>query len=775
MVSLVNALKSFQSGSLSREELFAEVDQILRGERVNESWLLKTLEEENTKVPLPEDVREVVHNRIERAAEVKNGGRARQALSGADSEASVDPDQSRTRLATSLFLNASEAPSGGAGKAPGPAPRASAEAMGVSPLPEFEHMKGKGDVLNNRFVLEECIGTGGMSTVYKALDRRKLEANDRFPYVAVKVLNVEFRAHPDSLIALQREAKKSQSLAHPNIVRVYDFDRDGSTVYMTMEYLPGESLAQILRAPGFKGMPLDEAMRILEGIANALIFAHNNGIIHADFKPANVILSDKGEVKVIDFGIARAFKRPDDGDMEATRFDPGSLGALTPTYASPEMLEQQEPDPRDDVYALACIAYEMLTGRHPFGRMQATEARDGGLRPERRKELTRRQSKALKSALAFDRDKRTHDVEQFLHDILPEPAVSVPAPVYAIGKALLVTLIGGVAYYFGISGVINHYLMSPGEVADAADTELIEDVEIASLQVLERPHLPQAPADESVVDSAEETASSHNSTQSAGQQQLAKLSEPVAAAIPVDKNPPELTLATLMPILDELPCAALDVSVDAGVVQLQGYVSRQLDLQQLEKQILALPGASKLSTDLRPVVDAKCPIVELYAPYWIGHGGAGRNGLKIQSEGEANELIEGESLVVEIKTPAYESYVNVDYYSLDGGVVHMIPGPRARNNRAPPNYAATIGDLGEWTVSQPFGEEMVAVLMTPEPLFAQPREEEYESKTEYLEAVQVQLERIAEKSGKDKITADFVVINTKPKSLMEKLKALGQP
>jgi hypothetical protein len=158
----------------------------------------------------------------------------------------------------------------------------------------------------------------------------------------------------------------------------------------------------------------------------------------------------------------------------------------------------------------------------------------------------------------------------------------------------------------------------------------------------------------------------------------------------------------------------------------------------------------------------------------MGGSGAGRNSLAIRSSGEANELIEGEPLVVEIKTPSYESYVNVDYYSLDGGVVHMIPGPRARDNQAPPDYAATIGDLGEWTVSEPFGEEMVAVLMTPEPLFEQLRDE-YETKTAYLSAVQEQLERIAKKSGKDKITADFVMINTKPKSLMEKLKTLGQP
>jgi len=761
MVSLVNALKSFQSGSLSREELFAEVDQMLRGGRVNESWLLKTLEEENTKVPLPEDVHDVVHNRIEKAAEIKQGEKSGGAVPGVDGDQFVDPDESRTRLATSLYLH--EAGSSDAGKDIG-SPATPGEAVSVSSVPETERMKGKGDILNNRFVLEECIGAGGMSTVYKALDRRKLEADDRYPYVAVKVLNLEFRAHPDSLIALQREAKKSQSLAHPNIVRVYDFDRDGSTVYMTMEYLPGESLAQILRAPGFKGFPRDEAMRILEGIACALIFAHSNGIIHADFKPANVILTDNGEVKVIDFGIARAFKRPDDSDMEVTRFDPGSLGALTPTYASPEMLEQQEPDPRDDVYALACIAYEMLTGRHPFGRMQATEARDGGLQLERKKSLTRRQSKALKAALAFDRDKRTANVEQFLHDMRPESAVSVPAPVFAIGKALLVTLLGGSAYYFGIAGVIDHYFSKPVEVADAVDAESLGRVDIAGLQALEHQQELQSPAGRAA-ENPGNTAYPEQKSQPVRQQQLAKMSEPVQED-PTNNSQPELSLATVMPVLDQLPCSVFNVSVKEGAVQLRGYVSRQLDISKLEKQILALPGAKKFSANLKPVVDTKCPIVELYAPYWTGRSGAGPDSLTIQSKGKANELIEGEPLVVEIKTPAYESYVNIDYYSLDGGVVHMIPGPRARDNQAPPNYAATIGDLNEWTVSEPFGEEMVAVLMTPEPLFDQVRDE-YETKNEYLAAVQEQLERITKKSGKDKITADFVIINTKPESLKE--------
>jgi predicted Ser/Thr protein kinase len=755
MASFAHALKSFSSGTLSQDQLIAEVERILADGRGDETWLLETLEEEHTRVPLPREVHTAVKRRIEASADAKRQSAEARVATGGDL---VDPDVSRTHLATQFVGDAQQVRSAVSAK-PVPQPRSGRDDAG--PLPGVEKIKGVGDVLNDRFVLEERVGSGGMSTVYKALDRRKLEADDRNPYVAVKVLNVEFRSHPQSLIALQREAKKSQSLAHPNIVRVYDFDRDGSTVYMTMEYLSGKSLAQIFRARDFRGMSQEEAVPILEQIASALEFAHDSGIVHADFKPANVIIADSGQVKVIDFGIARAFQRPDQVDMEATRFDPGSLGALTPTYASPEMLEHQEVDPRDDVYALGCIAYEMLTGRHPFGRMQATEARDGGLQLERRKGLTGKQWKALKRALAFNREQRTPSVARLCNDIRCRGLLT-PDLIKLSGLAASVLAVAGVAgYYYSTLYRPTSEVASPAvpPVARGGTSDVESDTGTASARL-------------GTGASAEPAAAVTKESAAAGVQ-LAKV-EPQAAAKSVATEVRELSLAAVMPVLDRVPCAALNASVNDGIVKVQGYASQRLDVKHLESELLALPGAKKVDTEVTPISDEKCPVMDLYAPYWRVNEATG-DSTTIRTRNERGEFTEGDPLVVRITTPPYQSYVNLDYYSLDGGVVHMVPGPRVPGNQAPPSYAATIGDLGEWIIARPFGTELVVVLTTPKPLFNQPRKE-VEKGADYLVALRDRLEQLDRESGRDKITADFVMINTKPRPLLERLrdKALRQ-
>ncbi|MEX2479275.1 MAG: protein kinase [Gammaproteobacteria bacterium] len=295
---------------------------------------------------------------------------------------------------------------------------------------------GPGGVLRGRFQLDEVLGQGGMGAVYLGRDLIKVRAKDKQPRVALKVLNEDFKQHPDSFIALQREASRQQKLAHPNIATVYDFDQtEDGLAFLVMELLEGQPLNEFIKktVKPKGGLPFSEAFPIVQGLGNALVYAHERNIVHSDFKPGNCFITHEGQMKVLDFGIARAVKAPGAAEGETTIFDPGKLGALTPAYASLEMLEGEEPDPRDDIYALACVAYELLAGKHPFNKIPANKARDAGLSPEPIKGLKRKQWRGLQRGLAFKREDRSQTTAQFLEEFegatspWKNPFVMVPA------------------------------------------------------------------------------------------------------------------------------------------------------------------------------------------------------------------------------------------------------------------------------------------------------------------------------------------------------------
>jgi len=282
-----------------------------------------------------------------------------------------------------------------------------------------------GSIINNRFELMELLGRGGMGSVFKARDKRKEEANDSNPYVAIKFLNEDFKQHPQSLISLQRECKKSQELAHPNIITVHDFDRDGDTVYMTMELMDGEPLDELLARYKNIGLEHELALNILKDVSLALAYAHEKGLVHSDFKPGNVFVTKDGRAKVLDFGIARAVKHSGETSTgDSTVFDAGELGGLTPAYASCEMLEGEVPAPADDIYAVGCVAYQLFTGTHPFNKLPANQARDKKLTPSPLKQLERKQAQALLNTLKFDRTQRTETAQVFVDEFFEKKQAS---------------------------------------------------------------------------------------------------------------------------------------------------------------------------------------------------------------------------------------------------------------------------------------------------------------------------------------------------------------
>ena len=298
-----------------------------------------------------------------------------------------------------------------------------------------------GYILKDRFVLDAKLGEGAMGVVYRARDMRKVEVGDANPYMAVKIIVGQFNQDPRAFIALQRETKKSQTLSHPNIITVYDFDRDGDTFFMTMEALVGKTLSDYIKQD--QGKNRAEALRIIEEIAKGIAYAHKRLIVHSDLKPQNIFITSKNEVKILDFGIARAYSSLKDDD-EATRAITEVVG-MTPAYASYEMFAGDEPHPSDDVYALGVIAYELLSGKHPFSRKNAIKVRQAKLSPKKIKGLKSYQWQAIQKALSIDRSDRWQQADSYVRKFT---GVGRSVRMLAVGLAVSLYILAAFLYFY---------------------------------------------------------------------------------------------------------------------------------------------------------------------------------------------------------------------------------------------------------------------------------------------------------------------------------------
>jgi eukaryotic-like serine/threonine-protein kinase len=208
-------------------------------------------------------------------------------------------------------------------------------------------------VFSGRYALQRKLARGGMADVYLAEDTLLNRP------VAVKVLFPEYARDDTFVERFRREAQAAARLTHGNIVAIYDWGAEYDTYFIVMEYVEGASLSEVIRRDG----PLDarQAAEITARVAAALDFAHRNGVVHRDVKPGNIMISEVGEVKVADFGIAQALTGPERASLTQT-------GAVmgTATYFSPEQAQGRPVDPRSDLYSLGCVLFEMLTGRPPY-------------------------------------------------------------------------------------------------------------------------------------------------------------------------------------------------------------------------------------------------------------------------------------------------------------------------------------------------------------------------------------------------------------------------
>ena len=316
-----------------------------------------------------------------------------------------------------------------------------------------------GSLLRDRFLLQEKVSGGSMGVVYKALDRRLAEAEAEDPWVAIKVLTPQLSKNAQALRALQQEATKGRCLLHPNIVRFIDLDRDDDLYFLVMEWLEGRTLANILDSVDAKDIDFDAAFRIVAEVGDALAYAHRCGIVHADVKPANVMILPDGASKLFDFGVARVRQKQADSD-----FDPGVLGALTPAYSSMQVLTGEEPVPADDVFSLGCLLYRLVAGHRVFGPRNAAEASQEGMKPQRPHGVSDGQWVALKKALSYARVTRYPSVDEFLAALESsnDDVIALdPSERHAVAEeggssrsgwlaALMLVLAGGALYQYGL-------------------------------------------------------------------------------------------------------------------------------------------------------------------------------------------------------------------------------------------------------------------------------------------------------------------------------------
>ena len=265
-----------------------------------------------------------------------------------------------------------------------------------------------GEVVAGRYELEELVGAGGMSSVFRAHDTL-LERK-----VALKILHEQYTSDEDYVERFRREARAVAGLSHPNIVTVIDRGEQDGRQFIVFEYIDGESLKQLVDRTG--PLQVDQAVGLTLQIARALAFAHQQGLVHRDVKPQNVLLNDDGRAKVTDFGIARSL------DVQQGMTQTGTVMG-TSDYIAPEQARGERVDEHTDVYSLGIVLYELLTGEVPFPgeNFVAVAMRHINEPPpsarERRPDVSPRLDAAIKCAMAKEPGDRFGSMGDFVGEL----------------------------------------------------------------------------------------------------------------------------------------------------------------------------------------------------------------------------------------------------------------------------------------------------------------------------------------------------------------------
>ena len=578
-----------------------------------------------------------------------------------------------------------------------------------------------------RYRIEAVLGKGAMGVVYKAYDPELRQS------VAIKTIRKEILDQDHATDSILLERFKNEVIAgrrlmkHPNIVGTYEFGQEQEICFIVMEYVEGKPLKDYLD----KGhrFTLGEVMNFMRQLLDALQFAHEQGIVHRDIKPANIMLTPHGQIQITDFGIAKI----DSASMTKTGTVMG-----TPSYMSPEQCLGQHVDARTDIFSAGVVLYQLLTGENPFVGTSAMTTMHKVLnitpinpsqfnvhiskifdrvmqkalakRPDARFQSAREFAQALQSVVIQEQEKsaKTAEDEATVLEVevpkVPPKPEKKPKPAQEQPAPWRPRKLGilGIALTIAL-GVIGAVVLVPPEPTKTPSE--------AELLTSPKPALDQAKLDA---------------------------------------------------LLSSFTCARLQADFDPDRILLSGHLQPE-DLPKLKQRLAEIPGLPQVTYEITALTWPYCELVEILFPLKQLNQEQ-RLGLEITPYQHPSHYVEEENLVLAYTIPSYNSYIYIDYYQLDGGVIHLFPNGVGLNKPVTAKTRHILGDTAkgqkQWQIHPPFGTEMIVIIASSTPLFDQPRPELEQAK-DYLSALR---KAITVKIGQGQLAADYFSITTKATS-----------
>ena len=613
------------------------------------------------------------------------------------------------------------------------------------------------------FQIESILGVGGFGITYLARDgnlKRSVAIKEYLPS-DLSVRKDDSTVEPVSenetetfgwgLDRFLSEARTLARFQHPNIVGVHSVFEANNTAYMVMEYEQGRSFGMVLRDPDScrEERLRDLLMPLLDGLEQV----HEAGFVHRDIKPNNLFVRDDGSPVVLDFGSAR----------QALGVETRTLTSLvSPGYAPFEQYnanrDGDKQGPWTDIYALGATLYRAVTGKGPVDAL----TRAGAI-------LKGHKDVLIPATMAGAGRYSEHFLEAIDRALTFQPEAR-PQSIAEWRVMFADTGGGGLDFLIG---------------EDAGDATVAigsgSDLPFEKTVRLGQPPTPPPPSappsgssasspDPSSPGSAPNGGDAAGSARGGGDSRAGRLATILIAGAVVlgaalwwyQQQSLRPELAAVQALLDEVPCAALVASADERAVTVSGFATQSIELAGAEQAVGGLPGVGSVAMNEIATVDRTyCRLLDFYAPYWRVNR-TQKLGTAITTPKPGNVFADGEPLVLDVAAPLYRSYLYVDYHFHDGYVVHLLPDERSGPVRLDAGEWLSLGEGGEWVVSPPFGQELIAVIASPVPLFADIRQN-HESDGDYLAALDARLKADSTGTEGRPVTADFVFITTKPK------------